>query len=223
MPLGDMPKVNSELIFGALFGTSASGIIIPIADYMDELHPSELEIICNTSKKRQLEFSTGRYCAKMALAKQGIGNFPIMRNENREPRWPKGVVGSISHCRDLCGAVTAKQTDIKAIGFDIENIRELKHEIEKLTCTPQEIAWLSRQTLYAYNELVILLFSLKEAVFKCISSYNKILLSFKDCSITPDLNSNKVEIHFNREDVTPDMVLNFRITKKHVYSGAYYC
>lgn len=222
MTLGDMPKLNSELIFGALFGSNASGTISPIADHVDELHPSELEIIRNTSRKRQLEFSTGRHCAKTALAKLGIGDFPVMRNENREPLWPKGFVGSISHCRDLCGAVIAKQTDIKAIGFDIENIRELKQEIEKLTCTPQEITWLSQQTSYTYNELVILLFSLKEAIFKCISSYSNILLSFKDCSIIPELDSNKAEIHFNREDVPPDIVLHFRITKEHVYSGAYY-
>ena len=222
MTLGAIADSDSETVLNTLFVSSVSGIVLPISDHLDALHTSEREIVRNASKKRQLEFSTGRYCAKTVLSNLGVEHFPVLRNEQREPLWPEGFVGSISHCRDLCGAVVAKNSDLKAIGFDIENIKALKQDIVKLTCTSHERQWLTQQTIHSYDTLVILLFSLKEAVFKCVFPHQKIQLSFKDCEIKPNFASNTAAIYFHHKTVSPDIVLKFQITEQHIYSGAYY-
>ncbi len=38
----------------------------------------------------------------------------------REPLWPAGVVGSISHSGELAGAVVARASDAWSVGLDIE-------------------------------------------------------------------------------------------------------
>ena len=216
------PSIKPTSIIAALFNLNAVGIVLPIGDYLDSLQAQEREIVTHASSKRQLEFSTGRYCAKTALAKLGVENFPVLRNEDRQPLWPAGHVGSISHCRDLCGAVVAKNNDFQSIGFDIENIRQLKQNIKKLICTAYEVDWLTQQKVDNHDLFVILLFSLKEAVFKCVFPHQNIQLGFKDVSITPDFNSNYAHANFHHKKAAPDITLTFHITKQHVYSGAYY-
>lgn len=222
MSRSESPSTKQTSIITALFNPNAVGIVLPIGDHLGTLQAQEREIVTHASRKRQLEFSTGRYCAKTALAKLGVENFPVLRNKDRQPLWPASYVGSISHCRDLCGAVVAKNSDCRSIGFDIENIRHLKQNIQKLTCTEQELAWLRQQETYNHDLLVILLFSLKEAVFKCVSPHQNIQLGFKDVSITPNFISKRADTCFHHKKAAPDITLTFHITEQHVYSGAYY-
>lgn len=217
-----LSRANSNSILRTLFATDASGVILPIGNHLDALYASEREIIHNVGSKRQHEFSTGRFCAKTALAQLDIENFPVLRNEHREPLWPSGYVGSISHCKDLCGAVAARKSDFKSIGFDIENIKPLKQDIAKAICTEQETKWLAQQNAHSHDVLVILLFSLKESVFKCIFPYQNIRPGFKDCSITPDFGTNRATTIFQRQDILPNIKTSFCITGRHIYSGAYY-
>ena len=211
---------QSTEIFAALFDSGANGVILPISDYLASLHRQERKIVCDTSRKRQLEFSTGRYCAKTALADFGIEDFPILRNEHREPLWPNGFVGSISHCRDICGAVIAKNSDFRSIGFDIENIKPLRQDITRHICTNQELTWLAQTTAYPYDTLVILLFSLKESVFKCVFPQHKIQLGFKDVTITPDFDLATAAIHFHHAQITPDIRLALHVTATHIFTSA---
>ena len=110
-------------IIATLFPKEVTGTILPIGDYQSHLYPEECSIVESASYKRKFEFSTGRWCAKQVLNSEGIQNFPVLSGENREPIWPDNIVGSISHCKDLCGAVIAKSNNVDSIGFDIENIK----------------------------------------------------------------------------------------------------
>ena len=74
------------------------------------------------SQKRLADFSTGRYCAIKALEQLGINNSIIPIGKDREPIWPEGIVGSISHCDSLTGAIVAKSSDHISLGLDIEEI-----------------------------------------------------------------------------------------------------
>ena len=147
---------NSTAIVSYLFDASVAGIILPISDYINSLHVQEYDIVRDASRKRQLEFSTGRFCAKSALTRLGIDNFPVLRNQHREPLWPNDIIGSISHCKDLCGAVAARISDFKAVGFDIENIKALKQDISKVICTPKELKWLRFiRSIYSIRYLAV--------------------------------------------------------------------
>jgi 4'-phosphopantetheinyl transferase EntD len=208
------------MIFDDIFPISTCSIILPIEDFQNQLDPVELEIISSASKKRKFEFSTGRWCAKQVLKKEGIDNFPLLTGENREPIWPAGIVGSISHCKDQCGVVIAKKSEVKSIGFDIENIKRLKNDISKIICTNIEHQWLNKQKLYPYDVLVILLFSLKESIYKCVFQHEKVKQGFKDITIIPDLKTNTAEMTFHKLQFDASMRLKFVLGKNHIYSGA---
>jgi hypothetical protein len=42
--------------------------------------------------------------------------------KEKEPVWPEVIVGSISHCDTLMGAIVAKKSDHVSLGLDIEEI-----------------------------------------------------------------------------------------------------
>ena len=157
-----------------LFPEDATGVILPIGNYQARLHPDEYKIIHSASEKRKFEFSTGRWCSKQALASQGLNNAIILTGENREPIWPEGFIGSISHCIDQCGTVIAKTSNMKSIGFDIESIKKLKNDIGRIVCTDKEKEWIKSQKQYPYNVLVILIFSLKESIYKCVYQHQQV-------------------------------------------------
>jgi len=222
MTLDVCSQVHNDDIINKLFGEQTKSQILPINDHFCSISSDEQEIVRHTSQKRRNEFSTGRICARNSLLAYGINNFPILRNQQREPIWPDNIVGSISHCRDLCGAVVAKKSSIRAIGFDIENVRRLRQDISKHICTQQELEWLASQSRTERDRLVILFFSLKEAIFKCISSLQNIQISFKDCAIQPDSGSNSAYVHFYLPNIQNDIKLRFYVSEQHVYSGAYF-
>jgi 4'-phosphopantetheinyl transferase EntD len=60
-------------------------------------------------EKRWREFAAGRSCARKALAASGHAPVAVLQGAGREPVWPQGIVGSITHCstylcesRDRC-------------------------------------------------------------------------------------------------------------------------
>ncbi|MEV4420566.1 hypothetical protein AB0L40_11415 [Patulibacter sp. NPDC049589] len=59
--------------------------------------PEEFVAVRHAVETRRREFVTGRACAHRALAALGVPVVPIMSGPNREPLWPEGVVGSITH------------------------------------------------------------------------------------------------------------------------------
>jgi 4'-phosphopantetheinyl transferase EntD len=217
--LNSIQKYDTEIL-DKIFPYTVSGIILPIDNYISHLHPDEYKFIRTASNKRKLEFSTGRRCAAKALSARGISNAAIPAGENREPVWPPGIIGSISHCKDKCGAVIAGKSDLKSIGFDIESIKTLKNDIGRVVCTNREKKWLKDNRQQPYNVLMILIFSLKESVYKCIYQAQQIKLGFKDINIIPDLDEGTAEIVFNKELDAPNITLRFFITNHHIYSGA---
>lgn len=206
-----------------LFGGKAILITKEIADYRHALYPKERELIIGTSEKRELEFSTGRFCAHQALHHFNVDNFPVTRGNQRDPVWPLRIVGSISHCRDLAGAVVADKQQIKSIGLDIENRKQLNPNIARHVCTEDEKRWLQAQAADQQNLALLLIFSLKEAVFKCIYQATQQHLRFQQCHVVPTLIDGAADLKIRLPGLMlqPDeLAIHFCVTDTHVYSGA---
>src|SRR5207302_6761936 len=73
-----------------------------------------------TVERRRREFAVGRACARRALRAFGIVGVAISTGVQREPVWPQGVVGSITHCTGYCAAAVALGDHVTAIGIDAE-------------------------------------------------------------------------------------------------------
>lgn len=151
------------------------------------LYPQEAEQLGQAVEKRIEEFTAGRLCARRALAQLGIDQFPLCVADDRRPLWPDAVVGSITHTRGFRAAVAAYRSDISAVGIDAELIEELTPELWPQIAIEPEQNWLSQLPLSEQPACAALLFSAKEAFYKCQYELTRQWLDFYDVSL--DLSS----------------------------------
>lgn len=134
---------------------------------LDEpLHPLEQSAVAQAVEKRRLDFAAGRACARRALRQLGIEDAAIPVGERREPRWPDGIIGSLSHTRGFCGAAVARQTDVKGLGFDVERISEVRLELRSHIATDDELDELHALVGGPREQALALAFSAREAFYK---------------------------------------------------------
>jgi 4'-phosphopantetheinyl transferase EntD len=141
------------------------------------------------SPKRLSDFSTGRYCAKMALEQLDIKDVIIPIGKDREPIWPEGIVGSISHCDSLTGAIVAKKTDHISLGLDIEEIGRVTPDLWDLLFTENEKKYLSGLSDEESLLQSTVIFAVKEAFYKFQHPLTNTFLDFLEVEVVlPDLN-----------------------------------
>jgi len=122
----------------------------------------------NVVNKRRVEFALGRAAARLALL--GVGHPsppPVLQRAGREPAWPNGIVGSITHCGAWAMAAAAKAESLKSLGIDLEDVEAVPHEeIADLVCSDVEREWAFRGG--NSKRKLAMLFSAKEAVYKAL-------------------------------------------------------
>jgi len=127
---------------------------------------AEKEAIEGAAQTRIEQFTAGRACSRIALGRLGVAtSTPIVRGEDRAPVWPPGFVGSISHTDTWCAAAVARAADVRSIGIDLEQATPLKEALWRRVCTPKERDWLHELSTPGLTGKI--LFSAKEAVYKC--------------------------------------------------------
>ncbi len=132
-----------------------------------ELYPEEEAALGRAVEKRRREFVTARACARQALAQIGIGPLAIPSGPRGEPRWPEGVVGSITHCAGFRACAVARSTEVGALGIDAEVDAPLPRGVLADIALPQERGWIARlQSQAPAVSWDRLLFSIKESVYK---------------------------------------------------------
>lgn len=152
------------------------------------LHPLEEQAMGEAvSPKRRKDFHVGRAAARRALEKVGFPVVtPVLRGEHREPLWPVGIVGSISHSSGLGIAAVAWQQDVPAIGVDIQLIEErYTDELIARFADPDEFDWV-RSESSRRTERAVKLFSAKESVFKALYPLRKVWFAFDVAHLTPN-------------------------------------
>ena len=168
------------------------------------LHNLALPANHQFSLKRLSDFSTGRYCAIKALEQLGINNSIIPIGKDREPIWPEGIVGSISHCDSLTGAIVAKSSDHISLGLDIEEIGRVTPDLWDLVFTENEKNYLFRLSDEDILVQSTAIFSIKEAFYKFQHPLTKTFLDFLDVEVVmPGLNQVKVLV----ETIEPSSII----------------
>jgi 4'-phosphopantetheinyl transferase EntD len=131
------------------------------------LFPEEREHIAEAVAKRRAEFAAVRRCARRARGELGFPPVPILPGEQREPLWPAGVVGSMTHCAGYCAAAVAKAGEVVALGIDAEEHAPLPEGVLGLISLESErerLAGLRARAGGVHWDRV--LFSAKESVYK---------------------------------------------------------
>lgn len=129
--------------------------------------PDEERFVRNAGETRRREFAAGRMAARRALASLGLPGTAIAAAQDRAPVWPQGVVGSISHCANLCLAAVAPAAAYRSVGIDVEPAEPLPEDILDTVCTPAERNWLETRPAAERGLLARAIFCAKEAAYKC--------------------------------------------------------
>lgn len=150
-----------------------------------ELYPQESAVIERAVEKRRREFATVRGCARDALRALGVEPAPILPGPRGEPTWPRGVVGSMTHCTGYRGAVVARSTELGSIGIDAEVDEPLPSGVIDTVSLREErgrLADLDGCGVCADR----LLFCVKEAVYKAWFPLTHRFLEFHEACVTLD-------------------------------------
>lgn len=154
---------------GELFDDGVWTASCPVTDAEDDLLPEERLLVARAVVKRRREFAAGRRCARGILAQLGHPGLPLLRNDDRTPRWPGDLVGSISHCAALCVVAVAHRSSLAALGVDVEPDAALEPALWRRICTPAEIERvLGTAPAGERGRIARLVFSAKEATYKSV-------------------------------------------------------
>lgn len=118
------------------------------------------------SPKRAADFRLGRRAAHLALEEIGYEPKPIARGTNREPLWPAGVVGSITHAGSHALAAVARLSEAGGIGIDLEARDRYFPALGNEVAFQEELVALGQMEGRAREDATIELFSAKESIFK---------------------------------------------------------
>lgn len=173
----------------ALFDPRLAVVALPITpDPPPVLFPEEQRAIVNAVPKRLNEFSAGRRCAHLAMARLGFPGLPVTMGRDRAPVWPDGLVGSIAHSETMAAAVLARRADgIRSIGLDLEPALPLPEDLLETILLPEERRWLVLLPVAAQLIHARLIFCAKEAFFKCQYGLSRAFIDFQAVEISLDL------------------------------------
>jgi 4'-phosphopantetheinyl transferase EntD len=188
--------------------TSLNGLFPPgalVAELREPGDPAALlpeETLClkGAVQKRVQEFAAGRACAHRLLREFGIDDFSIKVADDRRPLWPDTLVGSITHTSGFCAVVVAKKETLGAVGIDSEMAGSVKAHLWRGICTPSETAWLHSLPDDEQTAAATLIFSAKEAFYKCQYPLVRERLNFHDATVEPAWGAARgvFKIHANR-------------------------
>ena len=168
----------------ALFPPGVAGAELERLEDAGPLQGAERELASGFAPPRALEFAAGRHCAREALRALGLPPEPLLRGEGREPLWPPGIVGSISHATGYCGAVVARTRTCRGLGFDVEEWGRMRPALWRRIATPAEREWLGAQDAQGERWATVL-FSAKEAFYKAQYPCSATFLGFQAAAFHP--------------------------------------
>ncbi|WP_330185747.1 4'-phosphopantetheinyl transferase Npt [Nocardia sp. NBC_01503] len=147
-------------------------------------HPGEEHLITRAVEKRRRDFIGARYCARQALEQLGEPAVAIGKAEDGGPVWPRGIVGSLTHCDGYKAAVLGHKLRFRSIGIDAEPHAALPDGVLDSVSLAPERQWLTTVLPGTALHLDRLLFCAKEATYKTWRPLTGRWLGFEDAHIT---------------------------------------
>lgn len=131
--------------------------------------------------KRRDEFLLGRICANLAHNKHFARPlFDLPYSVDRSPFWPSGVVGSITHSRDYVSAAVGSSEFLNGVGIDFEELGRTKLELKSHITNSLD---LQSHPNFPNEELLTLIFSIKESLYKALYPQVHQFFGFQDAAV----------------------------------------
>ncbi len=136
---------------------------------IDDLLPCERQAVARARPQRLREFVAGRKAARGAMAHLGVEDAELPRSREGYPVWPLGIMGSISHTRDLAVAAVSRDKRLAGVGIDIEEPSLASGcSIAERLLTEHELAALETMPAAHRQRHIALVSSCKEAAYKAV-------------------------------------------------------
>lgn len=185
MPSPDgVRSVSTSVRFGALLPASVVAFETRHIDGRHAMLRAEAAHVRGCAEIRRHEFASGRACARAALHGLGIDGFELLPGSHRQPLWPANVVGSITHTRDFAAAAAVSSCNVASIGIDAERTGAVQSDLWSTVCTDSELTWLGSLPASTMPTAATIIFSAKEAFFKCQYPLTGAWLDFRDVSVS---------------------------------------
>ncbi len=135
-------------------------------DFFGITFPDQL---IKATQKRRAEYLAGRWCAQQALLQLGVTGIQVGIGDHRAPIWPNGILGTITHSKDIALAMVSKIENCRGIGADIEHFMSLDQEfkLRDYILNKSELAQFEILKSYISCPLT-LIFSAKESIYKSL-------------------------------------------------------
>lgn len=137
--------------------------------------------------KRKAEYFAGRLAARRALQFLGCKTLALPIGEHRLPQWPSGYRGSISHTRALAVSAVCHQEHYQAVGIDTEIVFTADQCTRLTSAIVSEAEWndvIRGGCTLAHPQLVTLIFSAKEALYKALFPHTLLFQNFSAARLT---------------------------------------
>jgi len=178
-----LPSLKSSIDIKKLDEYSLDFLKLELKDF------SVINKISTFHEARQKEFLLGRYSSKInfnhnfhyELRDLNIG-------EHREPVWPNGFIGSLSHSRTYVVSALAKNDSIEYLGIDIEYIGRVGTGVAQKILIDKDVTNADGLTT---DQVLTLIFSAKEAFYKALFPKYGRFFGFESAYISNISFSNK--------------------------------
>jgi len=134
---------------------------------------------------RRHDLAMGRAAARLALARLGGPPAPIMRGPHREPLWPDGVVGSITHAAGHALSAVAPVGECGGLGLDLEHRGRFFPALADHVAFAEEREWLAGCAEPDRPAATLALFSAKETIYKAFFPRIGRFFGFTAAQVTP--------------------------------------
>lgn len=171
-------------------------------DSASELGVALPERLTDAVLKRKVEYLAGRYCARLAIARLGMPHAgEIAIGEKREPLWPQGLIGSITHSKGFASAVVASSERILGIGIDSEQLiaEKTAANVSSHILVESESYQANRERVDSAREYLTLIFSAKESIFKCLYPQVGLYFDFRDAEVQLDSTPGHFRFQLRRQ------------------------
>ena len=182
------------------YSDSHDGIIglMRIVNDLDSLDLMDCEFLERSQGRAARAFVSGRLCVRALQKQLDIDEFRLPPGDFG-PIWPRGLVGSISHSRELVAATILR--DAESVGIDIEKQGRLKVGAVRRVATRRERGRYSKIANFDWT----LLFSAKESIFKAVSPLVSRYIGFQEIEISLDLTNQSFSVSYLGDHIEKEL------------------
>ena len=186
--------------------------------------------------KRKSEYLAGRALVARAFKHLNIPAQNIPSGAKREPIWPAGVQGSITHSRGHCACILTTATD-QYVGIDIESLlnENALRSVRRIAMHQNDETTLVSQTAFTDQHIATLLFSAKETLYKTLFPIVQSFFGFDAATIHETPSKHQIQLRLTRtlhptlqeglvftlnHQQLDDKILTWLVYQHHEISGA---